>query len=85
MRVIDTFEISGRGVVVVVDETTDLQVSKKLFASVMRPDGSAILAGAFKEFRHLKPGEKEAFLLMGLSKSDVPIGSYLQFKDSRDT
>lgn len=81
MRVADTFQIAGRGLVVAVDEVTDLPVGKKLAATVVRPDGSTVDADAFKEWllrRTPEPLESEAFLLPGLTKGDVPIGSELQ-------
>ena len=80
MRVADTFQITGRGLAVAVDEATDLPVSRKLAATVVRPDGTTVSADAFKEWllrRSADPIESEAFLLMGLTKADVPIGSEL--------
>lgn len=86
MRVADTFLITGRGLVVAVDETTDWPVGKRLAATVIRADGTTVNADAFKEWlsrRTPAPNEKEAFLLMGLNKEDAPIGSELrlQLKD----
>ena len=69
------------GLAVAVEEATKLPVSKKLRAVVTRPDGSTICVDAYKEWflrRDPQPVEKEAFLLMGLSMSDVPIGSTLR-------
>ena len=81
MRVADTFLITGRGLVVAVDETTDMPIGKKLAATVIKTDGAAIEADAFKE-RFLRystePIKGEAFLLMGLAKEDVPVGSELR-------
>ncbi len=81
MRIVETFQITGRGLAVAVEESTELPVGRKLLAVVNRPDGSSISVEAYKEWllrRHSEPMEKETFLLMGLSKSDVPIGSKLQ-------
>jgi len=83
MRVADTFHITGRGLAVAVDEATDLPVSKKLAATVVRPDGTMLNADAFKEWllrRSTDSIEGEAFLLMGLSKADVPVGSQLHLR-----
>lgn len=78
MRVIETFEITGRGVVVLADETTDHSAGARLVATVRRPDGSTVNAEAFKErLLRYRPEaiENEAYLLRKLSKTDVPIGS----------
>ncbi len=81
MRVADTFQITGRGLVVAVEGTTELPVAKKLAAIVRRPDGTTIEAEAFKEWllrRTPEPIEREAFLLPGLCKDDIPIGSEIE-------
>jgi len=60
-----------------------LPVSKKLAATVVRPDGTMLNADAFKEWllrRSTDSIEGEAFLLMGLSKADVPVGSQLHLR-----
>src|SRR5690349_10019572 len=78
MKVVETFRISGRGLVVMIDTTTELPVGKKLSATITRPDGSTVLADAFKEWLRRssqEPIDQEAFLLLGLSESDVPLGS----------
>jgi len=83
MEIIETFEITGRGLAVAVEQATELPVSKKLLAVVKRPDGSSIYADDYKEWllrRNSQPIEKEAFLLIGLSKVDVPVGSELHLQ-----
>ncbi len=83
MKIIDTFQITGRGLVVAIDETTELPVGKKLLAVMSRTDGSSISVDAYKESflrKNSQPIEGEAFLLMGLSKLDVPLGSELQLQ-----
>ena len=85
MRVAETFEMTGRGLAVIVAETTDLPASTKLIATVVRPNGSSLKAEAFKErSRKLtsEPLEGEAFLLMGLIKADVPVSSELHLRIS---
>ncbi|MES2057427.1 MAG: hypothetical protein V4564_15950 [Pseudomonadota bacterium] len=77
MRVLETFEI-GRGLVIAVEGASNLPAGKRLSAFVTRGDGTRISAVAYKEWllrRDLRPVEAEAFLLRGLRKSDVPIGS----------
>ena len=78
MIIADTFHITGRGLVVATDQITSLPVGKKLLATVTRPNGSVLKADAYKEWvlhRNQEPLESEAFLLMGLSKIEIPIGS----------
>jgi hypothetical protein len=80
MFVAKTYEITGRGLAVAIDEVTDVPVRKKLAAYIVRPHGSTLKSEAFKErlVRHsLDPIEGEAFLLLGLTKDDVPVGSDL--------
>jgi hypothetical protein len=76
------FEITGRGTVVAIAETTDFPVAKQLQATVTRPDGSQLSATAFKEWLLLKTiphnVEQEAYLLKGINKSDIPEGSTVE-------
>jgi hypothetical protein len=81
-KVVETFEITDRGVVVVIDETVDLGVGKKLAATIRRPDGSTFEAVAMQEWllrRRLTPVEHLAFLLADIPKVDVPLGSTIEF------
>jgi len=83
MQIVEVFQVSGRGLVVAAEETTDLPVARSLSARIVRPDGTVVEAEAFKEWllrRNPAPIEKEAFLLRGLAKSDVPIGSDLHLE-----
>ncbi len=82
MRVLETFDIE-RGLVVAVEASTSLPVGKRLSATVTREDGTTITAIAFKEWllrRDPRPVENEAFLLRGLKKADVPVGSDIVFE-----
>jgi len=82
MRVLETFDLE-RGLVVAVDALTSLPVGKRLSAAVMREDGTTITTIAFKEWllrRDPRPVESEAFLLRGLKKADVPVGSDIAFE-----
>lgn len=83
MKIIEIFLIAERGVVVAVDETTELPAGQKLLAVIRRPSGDSISVDAYKERLLRKtpqPIEGEAFLLVGLSKSDVPLGTDLQLR-----
>ena len=77
MRVLETFKLE-RGLVIAVEASTDLPVGKRLSARVTRQDGTIVSGVAFKEWlqRHdPRPSELECFLLLGLKKTDVPVGS----------
>lgn len=69
-----------------IEGTTALPVGEKLRATVTPPSGEPISADAWKEWcLRLSPPpvgavEEEAFLLVGLSKSDVLVGSDLQLE-----
>jgi hypothetical protein len=79
--IIELFVISGRGTVAVVAQPTDLPVGKVLQAKIICPDGSCISAEAFKEWLLRKsptPIEHEAYLLRGITKSDVPSGACIE-------
>jgi hypothetical protein len=78
MRVVDTYGIAERGLIVEVRETSTLPLGKSLTAEITLPDGTKRSTQALKE-RLLRRSPAivsgEAFLLVGLSKGDVPIGS----------
>jgi hypothetical protein len=79
--VLEIFDISGRGAVVVLDAPTDLPVGRALKASIRRPDGSVLTAAAYKEWllrRDPTPVEQEGFLLAGIYKGDVAIRSTVE-------
>jgi hypothetical protein len=80
-KITATFQITGRGVAAVIDETIDMGVGKELLAKITRPDGTVLEATAYQEWllrRDPTPLEKTAFLLVGLEKSQVPIGSFIE-------
>lgn len=80
MQIVERFWISGRGLVVCVNEMTGLPGGHKLTAIISRPDGSKVKAVAYKEcplIRNPPPVEMEAFNLPELTKVDVPEGSEL--------
>lgn len=79
----ERFNITGRGTVVVIGETTGLPVGKALRATITRPDSSKVTTEAFKEWllrREQQPLEKEAYLLRGIETSDIPDGSLVEIE-----
>lgn len=77
----ETFQITGRGLVIAIDDIIDLRSGKSIIVKITRPDNSVIEATAHQELMlRNKPAvsEKTAFLLAGLEKSQVPIGSYIE-------
>lgn len=82
--VIEVFEITGRGAVVLIAETTDRSVREPHRVEIITPDGKVVKTEAYKEFllrRQPTPVEKEGYLLKGLHKPEVPVGSRLRFLD----
>ncbi|AZO51136.1 MAG: hypothetical protein EOS58_02900 [Mesorhizobium sp.] len=81
MKIIERFQISGRGVVVVGDLQTDFRMGQKLNAIVMRPDGSKTSTAAEKEYALRRiddvAHEFEVFVLRHVDLADVPEGSTL--------
>ncbi|MCB9669685.1 MAG: hypothetical protein H6736_23130 [Alphaproteobacteria bacterium] len=83
LEVVETFMISGRGLVVVLDGATDLPVGRAIRATVTTPDGHRIAVSAFREWllrREPTHHERECFLLAALAKQDVPAGSTVTFE-----
>ena len=79
--ILEAFEITGRGTVVVVPEATDLPVGKVLRATVTSPDGSQLQADAYKEWLLRKtpaPLEHEAYLLRGVPISSISPGAEVE-------
>ena len=83
LTVIETFSITGRGLVVVLDGFTGLPVGKALTVRITRPDGSTSDTVAYKEWllrRSTPPvDEHEAFILRDIEKMQAPLGSTVQF------
>ena len=82
--IVETFEITGRGAVAVLDKPTGREVGRALLVQVLKPSGEAVSTEAFKEWllrRQPVPHEKEAFMLKGLRKDDLPAGTLLRFLD----
>ncbi|BCG93044.1 hypothetical protein [Mesorhizobium sp. 131-2-1] len=81
MQIVERFQLSGRGLVVICDRPTDFPAGGNLKATIARPDGSKVITTASKEYgyRSEPPHEFEAFVLKGLDLSDVPDGSAVEF------
>ncbi|MCB9178001.1 MAG: hypothetical protein H6590_01060 [Flavobacteriales bacterium] len=84
--IIDVFEITGRGAVVLIGETTDRSVFNPHKVELLKPDGGIVRTEAYKDLvlrrmPNATPVEKEGYLLKGLHKPDVPLGSRLRFVD----
>ena len=78
----EVFEITGRGAVAAIDQVTDRAVGKAHPVEVVTPTGKVLRADAYKEqFLRWQPTpiEKEAYMLHGLHKIDIPPGSRLRF------
>jgi hypothetical protein len=82
MKILETFQIKGHGLLVIVDQPTDFPY-KKLAAKITRPDGKIVFTQAFQELPlRTDPSapKNDAFLIIELSKNDVPIGSDIEFE-----
>jgi len=82
--ILERFSIDGRGTAVVVDGFADLPVSRPLSAVLRKPDGSQMTVVAHKEWllrRSAPVDEREAFLLLGVEKSDLPEGTLIQITE----
>ncbi len=77
-EIVETFEITGRGAAVIIDEVPQRSVGKPHQVEILTPDGEVIRAEAYKEWllrRQPTPIEKEAYLLKGIHKNRIPPGS----------
>jgi hypothetical protein len=84
-EIIEIFEITGRGAVAVIDGTTERSAGKPHRVEVLTPGGTTFAAEAHKEYllrREPTPVEREAYLLKGLHRGDVPSGSRIRFIDA---
>ena len=75
--VIETAEITGRGLALFFQSDPDpIPEQYRLHVQITRPNGTTFKSAAQREFaRKVPPGEVVAFLLPGISKSDVPLDS----------
>lgn len=77
MRIVQTFCITGRGTVAVVDERTALPIRCVLTAEITRADGTRIVTRCQENFIHGRipqPYEKEVYLLLGTPPVDISVG-----------
>lgn len=82
---IETFEITGRGLVAVIKDRTSRKVAFPHRVEVILKDGTRREAVAYKELllrRQPVVRELEAYVLEGFRRSDVPVGSVLRFVES---
>lgn len=78
----ETFEITGRGAVVVISEITKHSVGKPHKVEVVTPKSQVIGTKAFNEWLlrgQQTPVENEAYMRKDLHKKDIPAGSRLRF------
>lgn len=85
-KIIQSFQITGRGIVVQIDEKTDLPIGRCIKAIIHQHDGSTEEYDALKEWllrRSRKPIEDEAFLIVDATSEQVPLGGLitLQIED----
>jgi hypothetical protein len=81
-QIVETFEITGRGAVVVVEDVPSRTVGTALRVEILLPDGNVISAEAHREFplrRQPQSAQSDAFWLKGLHKDQVPPGSRIRF------
>lgn len=77
MKIVQSFFVTGRGMVAVVDEHTELPIRRTLIAEITRADGRAVTARCTKEYvlsRRPEVIEKEAYLLEGTTAGSVSEG-----------
>jgi len=80
--IIEKFEITGRGTVVVIHEITDRRSGKAYQAEVTGNNDQIISTEAVKEWllhRSHRPVEQEAYLLKGLHKQDIADNTCISF------
>lgn len=80
--IVEKFEITGRGVVVVIAEVTDRAPGKVYKVKIRGASGECIEAEAVKEWLLRKdpvPIEKEAYVLKGIHEDDLQENTVLVF------
>lgn len=84
-KIIDCFQIGGRGTIVLVPKITGLRVAKPLLATITCPDGVQFSAVAFKEYLlRRKPvvDETEGYFLRDIKKEEIPEGSHVEISEA---
>ena len=80
--IVEKFEITGRGAVVVISEITKRIAGREYEAEVTGVNGDIISTKAFKELflrRMTKPIEKEAYMLKDVHKQDISDNATISF------
>lgn len=70
MRVLDTFNLPERGLIVSTDEVIEFPFGARRIATIRSPSGAQIQAEIRRSVSH-----DHDYLLMSVGKDDVPIGS----------
>jgi len=81
-EVIEKFEITDRGAVVVIDEVTERVPGKPYKVEVSGTNNEVLTTEAYKEWflrRTPEPVEKEAYMLKGLHKKDLSENTSITF------
>lgn len=73
MRVLDTFLVPDRGLIVSTDEAIAISSSNRCFVTVRAPDGTNLSA----EVVGAALGQQD-YLLLGVGKDEVPVGSLIK-------
>lgn len=83
LKISRVFQIKDRGLGITIDGDVDLPAGHKIRATIVRPDGSSISVDASKEWllrsAAASASASEAYLLIGISMIDVPVGSQILF------
>ncbi|NVJ59341.1 MAG: hypothetical protein HWE27_03070 [Gammaproteobacteria bacterium] len=81
-EIIEKFEITNRGAVVVIEAITERVPGKPYKVEVTGKDNETLTTEAYKEWllRHTsEPVEKEAYMLKGLHKKDLAENTSITF------
>ena len=81
-KIVEKFNITGRGAIVVINEVTDRVPKQEYSVEILTENGTKLISSAFKEWllrREAKPMEKECYCLKELDSDSIAIGSSLSF------
>jgi hypothetical protein len=82
-KIIESFQIKGRGIAVIIDQKTQLPIGRCLQAEIFQNDGSAVKFKTWKEWllrRSKEPLEGEAFLISDATAKQVQVGMLITIK-----
>lgn len=80
-QIVEKFQITDRGTIVVILQETNLPVGKLLKARIICPNGTHLITDAYKEWlqqRSSQSLESEAFLLLGIENEWIIEGSSIE-------